>query len=154
MCDRSLKIISSVLSKSVYTCKHQYIVKNLGKRDGKLIVQGRVHVTRVFHVSSKYQNDINSSIKIPRFLCKTKDKEQIDRYYLAKKLCLLGDFEIAVPKIEKWLSCEEVPASIILILNGLLFSLFEQEKRQILSDKRKLSTSIISKGTDQLTLYS
>ena len=127
LCDQYLKIVATVFSKPVYVSKRQYIVRNPGKRDGEM-VNCTESYTRVLHVSTKYQNDISSAIKIPRFLRKTKDKEQIDRYYLVKKLCLQGDFDLAIRKVEQWLSSEEVTTSTILILNGLLFSLFEQEK--------------------------
>ena len=128
VCDRLLKIIANALCEPVYTCKRQYTFKIVGKHNGESVNCANSS-RRAFCVNSnKYQKHIDSSIKIPRFLRKAKDKEQIHRYYLIKKLCLQGDFELAIPKVEKWLSNEEVSRGTILILNGLLFSLFEQEK--------------------------
>ena len=73
----------------------------------------------------KYVHD-NPAIKIPRFLRKAKDKEQIRRYCLVKSLCFEGNFQQAILNVEHWLQFEDVTPSMILILNGLLYSLFER----------------------------
>ena len=70
----------------------------------------------------------SKGIKIPRFLRKVKDKEQIKRYCLVKNLCRKKNFDLAVCHMKKWLEEEPVTKSTILTLNGLLHCLYEQGK--------------------------
>ncbi|XP_028392156.1 uncharacterized protein LOC114516778 [Dendronephthya gigantea] len=102
----------------LYTCIHQH-------KPG--------HDKKVHHIESpaqlsalKYVHDVHPAIKVPRLLRKAKDKEQIARYCLVKRLCFEGNFEQAIANVEYWLQYEDVTPSIILILNGLLYSLFER----------------------------
>lgn len=73
---------------------------------------------------------VSVGIKMPRFLRKVKDKEQIQRYYLVKKLCLQEQFDTAVCCMKKWLEEETATKSTILILNGLLHSLSKAERME------------------------
>ena len=134
LCQRSVKILARVFYEPGYTCKHQYAAENAEKRK-------KVMVCDHAKLGSKYQNDNRSAIKIPRFLRKTKDKGQIDRYYCVKKLCFEGKFDVAISNVEKWLSDETLTTSTILILNGLLYSLFEHGKlKDILSLKQTMDS--------------
>ncbi len=134
LCQRSVKILARVFYEPGYTCKHQYAAENAEKRK-------KVMVCDHAKLGSKYQNDNRSAIKIPRFLRKTKDKGQIDRYYCVKKLCFEGRFDVAISNVEKWLSDETLTTSTILILNGLLYSLFEHGKlKDILSLKQTMDS--------------
>ena len=141
-CETSVKILARVLCKSFYTCKPRYAVENPGTHKEKAVNFAKSHS----RVATKYQNDNNPAIKIPRLLRKTKDKEQIGRYYRVKKQCFEGKFESAISEVEKWLSFEAVKTSTILILNGLLYSLFEHGKMEDIVRLKETMDSYDIKG--------
>ena len=121
----SVQILSRIIyPRSGFTCKRQYTVEcpeNLVNSCAK----PRAHLRPKHQINGRI-----STIKIPRFLRKTKDKEQIDRYYCVKKLCIEGNFQLAISNVEKWLLSESITRSTILILNGLLYSLFEHGRME------------------------
>jgi pentatricopeptide repeat protein len=138
--ERSVQILARALHQSSFTWKRQQGVESLNEREEKLV--NSIANPRA-RLSSKHQNEHISAIKIPRLLRKTKDKEQIDRYYCIKKLCFEGNFDLAISNVEKWLSNEIITTSTVLILNGLLYSLLEHGKME---DVVRLKNTIDSYG--------
>ena len=121
---------AKILVHPICTCKIQYALDIPGGlKESAVCFSGRLKTRLPLNrTSAKFANDNYSSIKIPRFLRKAEDKEQIERYYRVKKLCLEGKFNEAIVDVEEWLTREALTTSTILILNGLLYSLFEQGK--------------------------
>lgn len=125
---RPTELITRATSLSFYTCT-------------RLCSCGELDTKRVANVNTEQFVSKRAGIKIPRFLRKMKDEEQINRYCMIKSLCMEKNFGIATCYMKKWLEEEPVSRSTILILNGLLYCLFEQGRMEdIILLKHKMDT--------------